>query len=315
MNLPELKPINQNKLFNYDNFFLSFIELYKNKKLPNKLIFSGRKGIGKATFAYHLINYILSVGEDFEYNLDSFEINRENKSYNLVLNNSHPNLYIIDLLENKKVIEISQIKEMYNFANKSSFNNREKIIFIDNAENLNLSSSSALLKIIEEPNENIIFILIYDSSKKLLDTVKSRCLKFNFFLSSSNCKNVINKITGTNIDHIISKDLIQPYSTIGDLMNLLNLSSDIDLDLSKINLKNFLITIIDNNYYKKNDYIKNSIYKYVEFYFIFLISLNKSKKKIFYTYDYFVKKINYIKQYNLDEESFFIEFRNKILHE
>ena len=43
-----------------------------------------------------------------------------------------------------------------------------KIILIDNVENLNLNSVNALLKIIEEPNENIIFILIHDLTKKNL---------------------------------------------------------------------------------------------------------------------------------------------------
>ena len=70
---------------------------------------------------------------------------------------------------------------MINYANKSAFNNKERIILIDNAENLNLNSSNALLKIIEEPNDNVFFILIFDNNKKILETVKSRCLKFNFF--------------------------------------------------------------------------------------------------------------------------------------
>ena len=71
---------------------------------------------------------------------------------------------------------------MINYANKSSFNNKERIILIDNVENLNLNSSNALLKIIEEPNDNVFFILIFDNTKKILETVKSRCLKFNFTL-------------------------------------------------------------------------------------------------------------------------------------
>ena len=53
---------------------------------------------------------------------------------------------------------------MINYANKSAFNNKERIILIDNAENLNLNSSNALLKITEEPNDNVFFILIFDDS-------------------------------------------------------------------------------------------------------------------------------------------------------
>ena len=75
-------------------------------------------------------------------------------------------------MEDKKIIEISQIRQMINYANKTAFNNSERIVLIDNAENLNLNSLNALLKIVEEPNENIIFIIIFDNNKKILNTLK-----------------------------------------------------------------------------------------------------------------------------------------------
>ena len=180
MNLIDLKPYNQKILLGYDNLFLNIVNLWKNKKLANKIFFSGSKGIGKATFAYHLINYIFSNKEQFPYDINNYKINNSNKSFNLVKNNSHPNFHLIDLFDDKKVIEIAQIRKMINYANKSAFNNKERIILIDNAENLNLNSSNALLKIVEEPNDNVLFILIFDNNKKILETVKSRCLKFNF---------------------------------------------------------------------------------------------------------------------------------------
>ena len=93
MNLQTLKSNNQKKLFHYNNFFLNVVNLYKKKKLPNKILFSGPKGIGKSTFAYHLLNYIFSKNEEFKYNLNNFVIDGLNKSYNLILNNTHPNIH------------------------------------------------------------------------------------------------------------------------------------------------------------------------------------------------------------------------------
>ena len=55
-----IHPISQIKLFGYDNYFNLFKNLYKNNKLPNVILLSGTKGIGKSTFSYHFINYILS---------------------------------------------------------------------------------------------------------------------------------------------------------------------------------------------------------------------------------------------------------------
>ena len=314
MNLIDLKPNNQKILLGYNNFFINIINLYKSQKLPNKILFSGSKGIGKATFAYHLINYVFSNKEQFPYDLSNFKINNSNKSFNLIKNNSHPNFHLIDLLDDKKVIEIAQIRKMINYANKSAFNNKERIILIDNAENLNLNSSNALLKIIEEPNDNVFFILIFDNNKKILETVKSRCLKFNFTLSSNDCIYITKQIIQRDINDIIDLDLINYYNTVGDFINLINFSLSSNFEISNLDLKFFLINIIENKLYKKDTFIKNNIYKFIEFYFLKLISLNKSQRQIHLLYENFIKKIFYLKKFNLDEEAFFIEFKTKILN-
>ena len=312
MNLLELKSSNQKQLFSYKNTFLDIVNLYNQKKLPNKILFSGPKGIGKATFAYHLINYIFSKDEESNYDIDNLQINDSNQSFKLVLNQTHPNFHLIDLLDEKKIIEISQIRNMINYANKSAFNNKERIVLIDNAENLNLSSSNALLKIIEEPNENVFFILIFDNNRKIIETIKSRCLKFNLFLTFDECLDTTNKIIGNNIYQIVNKDLINHYNTVGDLVNLVNFSSSSKISLLELNLKDFLINLIDEKYYKKNIYIKKNIYKYIEYYLLKLMYLNQSKKKINSLYRNFINKIYNLQKFNLDEESFFIEF-NKII--
>ena len=251
MNLIELKSYNQKQLFNFDNIFLNIINLYDKKKLPNKILFSGPKGTGKATLAYHLVNYVFSKKEEFPYDVNKFKINDLNKSYKLILNNSHPNFHLIDVLTDKKIIEISQIRQMINYANKSAFNNRERIVLIDNAENLNLNSLNALLKIVEEPNENLFFILVFDNSKKLLNTLKSRCLRFNLSMTFNESVSVVNKIIQEDIYNLINPDLINYYCTPGDFINLINFSSVAKFDLTKLDLKKFLVNLIDEKYYKK----------------------------------------------------------------
>ena len=314
MNYLELKPSNQTKLFGYENSFSKIATLFNEKKLPNKILFTGSKGVGKATFAYHLINYIFSKDEKFNYDLTNFQINSENKSYKLVLSNSHPNFFLIDLLDEKKMIEISQIRDMIKYSNKSAFNNKERIVLIDNAENLNLNSSSALLKIIEEPNENLLFILIFDNNKNLLETIKSRCIKFNFFLPFNESVKITNNIIEENLYDQLNNDIINYYNTVGDFINLIKFSKTFKINLSETTFNDFLISLIENKYYKKDIFIKDSIYKYVEFYLLKLINLNRSNKKIINLYENFIKKIHFIKKFNLDDESFFIELRSKVLN-
>ena len=124
----------QNKLYGFEDTFLYMRNLFDKNILPNKILFSGQKGIGKSTFAYHLANYIFAKSESNSYNLKDNLINDDNRSFRLVSNNIHPNFFLINTKDEKKVINIEQIREMINFTNKSSFNNDIKIILIDNVE-------------------------------------------------------------------------------------------------------------------------------------------------------------------------------------
>ena len=51
----------QTKLYGYKSLFSELTGIYNKKRLPNKILFSGEKGLGKATFALQLINYIFSL--------------------------------------------------------------------------------------------------------------------------------------------------------------------------------------------------------------------------------------------------------------
>ena len=94
MNITE--PKTQSNLFGYENYFNSFIKLHKENKLPNVILLSGPNGSGKATFAYHYINYLLSYNERDKYSVNDFTINPENKSYKHLCDNTHPNFSLIE---------------------------------------------------------------------------------------------------------------------------------------------------------------------------------------------------------------------------
>ena len=216
-----LNPVNQLSLYGHHFEFCNFIDLYKNKKLPNKILLSGEKGIGKSTLAYHIINRILSFDEDHFYDEKNFKIDPDNKSFKLILNKSNPNFISIDIDDDKKSIDINQIRNLILTLNKSSFNTKPRFVLIDNIELLNINSVNALLKIVEEPNDNIYFILI-NNNKKILPTLKSRCLNYNIHLTSEESFDITNKILGENFKDLIHEQMINNYSTPGSILNLLN---------------------------------------------------------------------------------------------
>ena len=306
-----LEPSGQLNLFSHKVEFHKLIDLYKDNNLPNKILFSGEKGIGKCTLAYHLVNYILSLNEDFSYDLNNLKIIPDNKSFKLVQNKSNPNFILVDIVEEKKNIDISQIRNLILTLNKSSFNTKPRFVLIDNIELLNINAVNALLKIIEEPNDNINFILI-NNNKRILPTLKSRCLNFKIQLTSNQSIDIANKILNNNYNEFLNEDFVNNYSTPGEILNLIDFANKNDIDLIETNLKDFIKKIIVDKLYKKNNSIKNLIYSLMEFYFRKNVSV--TNMKLITSYNYFLRKIDNTKTFNLDEESLFMEFEDNILN-
>mgnify|MGYP001336194327 CR=1 FL=1 len=188
-----LEPISQTKLFGLNNYIKELIKLYDQDILPNKILLSGQKGLGKSTLSYHLINYVLSKNEDFSYDADNLQINSKNHSFKTILNRSNPNFILIDIDPDKKFIDINQIRNLINNLNKSSFNTKPRFVLVDNIEYLNVNSVNALLKILEEPSKNTHFILI-NNDKKILPTLLSRCINFKINLSNQETLIVAEKL-------------------------------------------------------------------------------------------------------------------------
>ena len=307
------KPSANTSLYSMNKFFNELMKLYNKKIMPNKILLSGKKGLGKSTLAYHMINYILSLDEDYKYDIKNFNINPENKSFKWLQNNSHPNFYLIDLIEDKNNIHVDQIRSMIAFTNKSSFNNMPRFILIDNIESLNKNSVNALLKIVEEPNDGVFFILINNNEKYILPTLKSRCLNFKINFTFNESINTTNLILNRNIFEILNYDLINYYATPGEIIDLIDFAEEKKINLKELNLINLINLMIDNSYYKKSRIIKRLLINFIELFFLKEYRFSTTKIPLLNFYQQFISKIYNTEKFNLDEESLFLEFKSKLL--
>jgi DNA polymerase-3 subunit delta' len=260
LNIEELNK-SQKLLYGHNDLFKNLTSLFKMKKLPNKIIFSGQDGVGKATFIYHLINFILSSQEENPYNFSEKEINEMNKSYLDLINNVNFNLKLLKVDDYKKLISIEETREIIEFFNKSSINNKPKIFFLEGGENLNKSSSNSILKVIEELPENNYFFISHIENKRLLETIKSRCFNCRLFLNSEENKIIKEKlITQFDCNNTIISNLTPGINL---KMNLLFK----ELDLQKKDFSTKILTI--QNYYLQEKYNKilDLMHIYIENYF------------------------------------------------
>lgn len=156
--------------------------LVKNSLNPLSLGVFGPKGVGKKTIVYQLVHHFLCSSDQ--------GICNNCTSCQLFLQNAHPDFIAVRPTES--LIRLSDIKEMQAKISLYPAFSSSKIVVIEDGEKLNLESSNALLKTLEEPLERVKIVLISNQEKKILPTIHSRLFKVYFpYLRSDEVRQIL----------------------------------------------------------------------------------------------------------------------------
>ncbi len=280
-------------IIGFDKLEENFLLLNRNNKMPSKVIFAGNQGIGKYAFAEKYLRNIYSISKNFDIN-------------------THPNIFFIEKDYDKQTIEIFKIREMIKFINHSSFNNDRRTVLIRDAENLNINSANALLKKLEEPNLGVYFILIYNSERPLIDTIKSRCVEFKFTLTIKDVEKIVNDNLGADTFSSISNDLKNNYVGPSFLLNLIKFYNNYNFSYD-IQIESLLNEVFEKKIYLNDFFIRNNLILFIQLFFY--KNLDKNINYYYKMKNYFYKKYLELERYNLDIESYCLEFKDIILSE
>lgn len=147
--------------------------LISSDRMPHAIILEGEDGTGKHTLAKYIAKAF--VCRNHPSPCDTC------RDCHLADVGTHPDIEWIAPEEKKKSISVNKIRTLKALSHTAAHTSDGRVFIIEKADTMNLSSQNSLLKVLEEPPSKLLFILLSESSSKLLETVVSRCTVFSLF--------------------------------------------------------------------------------------------------------------------------------------
>lgn len=183
-------------------------ETVKNNTLSHSYLFVGQEGIGKKIFAKEFAKMVLCLDK-----------NSCDKCSSCIKFNSGNNPDFLLLEPDGNSIKIAQIRQMQEDVYEKPIASNKKVFIINDSEKMTEEAQNSLLKTLEEPPEYIMIILIASNENKLLNTIKSRCLKISF--NNIDTKEILNYISKEEIMQKPSDNLLKMCNgSIGKLVKI-----------------------------------------------------------------------------------------------
>lgn len=169
-------------------------QLLAEKRLPHALLFTGIEGIGKNLTAKVLAKVLFCSGEK-EKSCNNCPSCRAFDAKN------HPDFYCLEPEGKANNIKIEQIRQMQSQIALSPYLADKRVVIINDAETMNEAAENSLLKTLEEPTGDVVFILVTANKDLLLPTILSRCMKLYFApLSEDEIKIILKSKYAVNED-------------------------------------------------------------------------------------------------------------------
>ena len=193
---------------------------------------------------------------------------------NMIDNDTFPELKIINPINN--VIKKEQLIELQqSFQTKPTLG--EKLVYIINgADLLHSSSANTILKFLEEPNDNIVAILLTDNASKVLPTIKSRCQNLVFHNKKQSDDNKIDELYDYYKIHIDDSD-----TSKDDFNYLLDKTLYFIIQIEKLKINEFIHfkdSIFD--IFKTKDYF-NIMFNYMLYFYYDSLNYKLSRELVY----------------------------------
>jgi len=170
----------------HDSAVQQFLSAWKSGAMHHGWLLSGPRGVGKARFAFAAAERMLAEAAGPPVDAPGLDVPDDHPVGRLVAAGSHPDYRFLERVENKsgtglaRNISVDQVRSLGELFAVTPALSPWRAVVIDSVDDLEASAANALLKMLEEPPANCLFLLVSHVPGRLLPTIRSRCRRLDF---------------------------------------------------------------------------------------------------------------------------------------
>jgi DNA polymerase-3 subunit delta' len=172
-------------LFGHRDAEMTLLNAYRGGRIPHAWLIGGAQGIGKATLAYRMARFVLAhrdPGAPEVLAAGTLELDPSHPVVRHVASGAHGGLLTLERTLNDKgvmrtVITVDETRETISFFGSTAAVDGWRVCIVDTVDELNANAANALLKVLEEPPRQSLFLLVSHAPARVLATIQSRCRK------------------------------------------------------------------------------------------------------------------------------------------
>lgn len=172
-------------LFGHREAEATLLAAYRSGRIPHAWLIGGAQGIGKATLAYRMARFVLThrhAQAGPVQRAQSLAVDPDDPVARQVAAGAHGGLLVLERGLNDRgvlrtVITVDETRETISFFGSTAAVEGWRVCIVDTVDELNPNAANALLKILEEPPQQSLFLLVSHAPARVLPTILSRCRK------------------------------------------------------------------------------------------------------------------------------------------
>jgi DNA polymerase-3 subunit delta' len=180
-----IHPRETNAMFGHHEAEQALLNAYRSGRIPHAWLIGGAAGIGKATLAYRVARFVLAHRNPLAPEVqraETLEIDPADPVARHVAAGAHGGLLTLERTLNDKgvmrtVITVDETRETISFFGSTAAVEGWRVCIVDTVDELNPNAANALLKVLEEPPHQSLFLLVSHAPARVLPTILSRCRK------------------------------------------------------------------------------------------------------------------------------------------